>query len=274
VSLHTVADAFAQARADGVDRLDAQLMLSACMQQSRTWLIANGDATLPAAASNTFLSWLRRRATGEPLAYILGEKEFHGLLLKVNRHVLVPRPDTETLVDWALEAMRDASAPKVVDLGTGSGAIALAVKQSHPAAKVTATDASDEALAVARDNGQRLGLSVTWKLGSWWKPLAGQRFDIALSNPPYINEDDHHLAALVHEPRSALTAGADGLDDIRVIVSGAREHLVPGGWLMLEHGHDQASSVAGLLADAGFVDIASRRDLAGIERCTGARTPH
>jgi release factor glutamine methyltransferase len=188
--------------------------------------------------------------------------------------VLVPRPDTETLVDWALEAMRDASAPKVVDLGTGSGAIALAVKQSHPAAEVTATDASDEALAVARDNGQRLGLSVTWKLGSWWKPLAGQRFDIALSNPPYINEDDHHLAALVHEPRSALTAGADGLDDIRVIVSGAREHLVPGGWLMLEHGHDQARSVAGLLADAGFVHIASRRDLAGIERCTGARAPH
>lgn len=274
MSLHTIADAFAQARADGVDRLDAQLMLSACMQQSRTWLIANADAPLPVATSNIFLSWLRRRAMGEPLAYILGEKEFHGLMLKVDRRVLVPRPDTETLVDWALEAMQEAAAPKVLDLGTGSGAIALAIKQSHPAAEVTATDASDAALTVARDNGQRLGLAIRWQLGSWWTPLAGQRFDIALSNPPYINDGDHHLAALTHEPRSALTAGEDGLDDIRVIVSGARDHLMPGGWLMLEHGHDQARRVAGLLADAGFVDIASRRDLAGIERCTGGRAPH
>lgn len=274
MSLHTIADAFAQARADGVDRLDAQLMLGACMQQSRTWLIANADAPLPVAASNTFLSWLRRRAAGEPLAYILGEKEFHGLMLKVDRNVLVPRPDTETLVDWAVEAMQAFASPQVVDLGTGSGAIALAVKHSHMASQVTATDASEAALRVASGNGQRLGLAVSWLHGSWWAPLAGRRFDIALSNPPYIHEGDHHLAALQHEPRSALTAGADGLDDIRLIVSGAREHLLPGGWLMLEHGHDQARAVTGLLADAGFVDIASRRDLAGIERCTGARAPH
>lgn len=274
MSLHTVADALAQARADGVDRLDAQLMLGACLQQSRTWLIAHAQAPLPAAARDTFVEWLRRRMAGEPLAYILGEKEFHGLMLKVDRHVLVPRPDTETLVNWALQAMREFDSPKVVDLGTGSGAIALAVKQSNPAAQVTATDASEAALQVARNNGQRLGLSVSWLLGDWWSPVAGHRFDIALSNPPYIAEDDHHLAALAHEPRSALTAGVDGLDDIRLIIQGARKHLVPGGWLLLEHGHDQAARVAGLLADAGFVDVASHQDLAGIGRCTGARSPH
>lgn len=275
MSVHTIGDALAQAREAGVDRLDAQLLLAACTQRPRTWLIANADAPIPVAATNTFLSWLRRRAQGEPLAYILGEKEFHGLVLKVDANVLVPRPDTETLVDWALETLRAMNpAAKVVDLGTGSGAIALAVKHAMPSAELTAVDESPAALKLAEVNGQRLGLPVIWRLGHWWAQLAGQRFDMALSNPPYVVEDDPHLAALTHEPRTALTAGADGLADIREIVAGARAHLVPEGWLMLEHGHDQAASVAALLRDAGFTHVCSRCDLAGIERCTGGRAPH
>jgi release factor glutamine methyltransferase len=217
---------------------------------------------------------LRRRAQGEPLAYLFGEKEFHGLLLKVDANVLVPRPDTETLVDWALEVMQGARpATRVVDLGTGSGAIALAIKHAMSGVDVVAVDESEGALNVARGNGQRLSLRVDWKLGHWWQPLAGQRFDIALSNPPYVAEGDVHLAALSHEPRSALTAGADGLDDIRLIVESALAHLAPGGWLMLEHGHDQAALVRDLLQAAGFRAVQSRRDLAGIERCTGGRAP-
>jgi release factor glutamine methyltransferase len=274
VSVQTIADAFTAAREAGVERLDAQLMLSACLLQPRAWLIAHADAPLPVAAANTFLSWLRRRAQGEPLAYILGEKEFHGLMLKVDANVLVPRPDTETLVDWALELIHDASsAPRVADLGTGSGAIALAIKQAVANAEVVAVDESEAALGVARANGERLGLVVDWRLGHWWQPLAGARFDFVLSNPPYVADRDEHLVALSHEPRTALTAGIDGLDDIRVIVSGAMAHLAPGGWLILEHGHDQAIRVAELLAQAGFASVQSRRDLAGIERCTGGQAP-
>ena len=272
--MHTIGDAFAAARDAGVERLDAQLLLSACTQRPRAWLIAHADAPLPVAAANTFLSWLRRRAQGEPLAYIFGEKEFHGLLLKVDANVLVPRPDTETLVDWALEIIQAGNpSARVADLGTGSGAIALAIKHAARGVDIVAVDESEAALGVARENGQRLALSVDWKLGHWWQPLGGLRFDIALSNPPYVADGDEHLAALSHEPRSALTAGADGLDDIRVIVSGALEHLAPGGWLMLEHGHDQATRVGDLLDRAGFASVQSRRDLAGIERCTGGRAP-
>jgi len=270
----TIGDAFTAAREAGVERLDAQLLLAACTQRPRAWLIAHADAPLAVESTNTFLAWLRRRAQGEPLAYIFGEKEFHGLLLKVDANVLVPRPDTETLVDWALEVIRAGDpATRVVDLGTGSGAIALAIKHAVASADVAAVDESSGALDVARANGQRLALSVDWKLGHWWQPLGAQRFDIAVSNPPYVADADEHLAALSHEPRSALTAGADGLDDIRDIVSGALHHLAPGGWLMLEHGHDQAARVRELLDRAGFAGVQSRRDLAGIERCTGGRAP-
>lgn len=272
--MYTIGDAFTAAREAGVDRLDAQLLLSGCTQRTRAWLIAHADEPLRVEAANTFLSWLRRRAQGEPLAYIFGEKEFHGLLLKVDANVLVPRPDTETLVDWAIEVMRAGNpAPRVVDLGTGSGAIALAIKHAESRADVVAVDESEAALGVARANGQRLGLPVNWILGHWWQPLAGLRFDIAVSNPPYVAEGDEHLAALTHEPRSALTAGTDGLDDIRLIIDGAIDHLAPGAWLMLEHGHDQAGRVGGLLEQAGFASVQSRRDLAGIERCTGGRAP-
>jgi release factor glutamine methyltransferase len=270
----TIAEALAQARSLGVDRLDAQLLLAACTQRSRAWLIAHDDTALAPPQTDTCLAWLRRRAAGEPVAYILGEKEFHGLMLTVNASVLVPRPDTETLVDWAIELLRGRPTPsQVVDLGTGSGAIALAIKHAMPQSRVTALDESAAALDVARANGEKLGLDVVWKLGHWWDAVGQQRFDLAVSNPPYIAEGDEHLDALGHEPLSALTAGLDGLDDIRRIVADATQHLHPGGWLLLEHGHDQAGAVADLLASAGFVAVQSRTDLAGIARCTGARTP-
>lgn len=274
MSVLTVVEALSRARAAGVDRLDAHLLLAACMHRSRAWLIANDDAVLSDDLMQTFVTWLGRRASGEPLAYVLGEKEFHGLTLSVNSDVLVPRADTETLVDWALELLGDGRADsEVIDLGTGSGAIALAIKNAMPQARVTGVDKSNAALNVAKANGQRLELDVNWRSGHWWGGAGTQCFDLAVSNPPYIAEGDGHLASLSHEPRSALTAGADGLDDIRVIVTGAMKHLKPGAWLLLEHGHDQAEAVGSLLAAVGFNAVLSRKDLAGITRCTGARAP-
>ena len=273
--INDVAQALVRARACGVDRLDAQLLLAAVLDQPRTWLIAHGDAALSPEQSQRFEQGLQRRASGEPLAYVLGQKAFHGLSLQVNANVLVPRPDTETLVDWALAllaATPDTDAPaRVVDLGTGSGPIALSIKHAAPGAQVTATDASAAALAVAASNGERLGLPVEWLLGDWWAPLAGRQFHLAVSNPPYIAEGDAHLAALTHEPVAALTAGIDGLADIRRIVARAPFHLSAGGWLLLEHGHDQAAAVHELLRAAGFGEVQSRNDLAGITRCAAGR---
>lgn len=273
----TVAQALAAAQSAGLERLDAQLLLGHLLGQPRSWLIAHDGDALPPAQADAYAALCTRRAGGEPFAYLVGEREFHGLSLQVSPAVLVPRPDTEVLVDWALELMgREMAgrpAPEVVDLGTGSGAIALAVKHRHPAARVGAVDLSEAALAVARGNAQRLGLAVDFRAGSWWQPLAGQRFDLVLSNPPYIAGGDPHLAALAHEPALALTPGGDGLDAIRQIVAGAPAHLVPGGWLLLEHGYDQAETVAALLRTAGFDGVATRRDLAGQPRCTGGRWP-
>ena len=269
----SVREALATARASGVDGLDAQLLLATCVEQSRSWLIAHDEALLTPAHSDRFRSWLARRAAGEPLAYLFGEKEFHGLVLQVDARVLVPRPDTETLVDWALEllATRPDSAPRVVDLGTGSGAIALALKHAQPGAAVTALDASGGALEVARANAAALRLDVRLVSGNWWSAVQGERFDIAVSNPPYIALHDPHLTALAHEPAIALTAGIDGLDALRHIIDHAAAHLRPGGWLLLEHGHDQGESVRGLLLQHGFARVEARRDLAGHWRCTGAQ---
>ena len=215
---------------------------------------------------------MRRRA-GEPVAYLLGEKEFHGLRLHVDARVLVPRPDTEVLVDWAIELLRGELAavvrPAVVDLGTGSGAIALAVKQACPGAAVVASDASADALAVARANASGLGLAIECIDGAWWLPLAGRRFHLALSNPPYIAAHDHHLGALRAEPLCALTPGATGLEALQEIVAGATDHLEPGGWLLLEHGFDQAAAARALLNTAGFTRVETRRDLGGQARCSG-----
>ena len=273
--LPTVAQAMHEARTLGIDRLDAQMVLGWILGRTRSWLVAHDDAALDRAQADAVRSAFARRAAGEPLAYVIGRKEFHGLTLQVDRDVLVPRPDTEVLVDWALELLAGPLAvrlrPRVVDLGTGSGAIALAVKQAHPAAAVVATDASAAALGVAGANAARLGLELAFASGSWWAALPGERFDLVLGNPPYIAEGDPHLPALRHEPISALTSGGDGLDALREIIAGAGEHLEPGGWLLLEHGHDQAESVHGLLELHGFAEIATRRDLGGQPRCTGGR---
>lgn len=277
-ALPSVQEALAQAATAGVERLDAQRLLQHLLQQGRAWLLAHGDAALTAPQAVAWQTLLARRAAGEPLAYLTGEREFHGLPLQVSPAVLVPRPDTETLVDWALELLAGPLAaepqPAVADLGTGSGAIALAVKHRCPRARVFASDASAAALAVAQDNGQRLGIAVDWHLGHWWQPFTGQTLRLALSNPPYIAAGDPHLPALHHEPLSALVPpGGDGLASLREIVSGAPRHLASGGWLLLEHGHDQADAVSALLHDAGFTAVQHRQDLGGHRRCTGGRQP-
>lgn len=266
----TVAEALQQARAAGLDRLDAQLIVCTVLGVSRSWVLAHDADPLPAEHLPRLLDWLRRRAAGEPFAYLQGEKEFFGLLLRVTPDTLIPRPDTETLVHWALELLPTDQLRRVADLGTGSGAIALAIANQRPQAQVTAVDFSAGALAVALGNAERLGLSnVQGRQGSWFEPLAGQRFELIASNPPYIAEGDHHLAALHHEPRTALTAGPDGLDDLRQITRQAPAHLAPGGWLLLEHGHDQAPQVQQLLLAAGFTEVNTRLDLGGQPRCTG-----
>ena len=266
----TVAQALTHARALGVDRLDAQLIVAHQLGQSRSWVIAHDDAALGPLQGDALQAAFERRAAGEPLAYVLGEKEFHGLLLKVDASVLVPRPDTEVLVDWALELLADKVAPRVVDLGTGSGAIALAVKHGCPTAGVLATDISQAALDIARANAQRLALDTAFAQGAWWAALPGQRFDLILSNPPYIAGGDPHLPALRHEPALALTPGGDGLGALREIIEGAASHMAPGAWLLLEHGCNQAEAVQAALRSQGFEGIATRRDLGGQPRCTGA----
>lgn len=272
----TLAQLLDEARGLGLDRFDAQALAEHVLRRPRAWLIAHADEPLPAAAAGPLRSLLRRRADGEPVAYLTGWRGFHGLELQVSPAVLDPRPDTETLVDWALELLAGEwsgiATPQVADLGTGSGAIALAVAEACPRAAVRAVDASPEALDVARANGARLGLPVQWLQGSWWQPLTPPLLHLALSNPPYLGADDPHLPALRHEPRAALVpAAGDALADLRALITGAPAHLVPGGWLLLEHGFEQADAVASLLAGAGFSAIDHRRDLAGHRRCTGGR---
>ncbi len=266
--------AMAQARARGLDRLDAQWLLGHVLRRPRSWLIAHEDAKLDANQAHGYAELCQRRADGEPLAYLVGEWEFHGLVFGVTPDVLIPRPDTEILVDWALELLlqRGQSEPRVLDLGTGSGAIALAVAHRHPSARVTATDLSDAALAVAQNNAERLGLTLNWHRGNWWRALpAHQDFDLVLSNPPYIAAGDPHLPALHNEPLLALTPGGDGLDALREIIAGAVARLAKDGWLLLEHGWDQAEAVTQLLQNAGLAQIATRLDIEGRPRCTGGR---
>jgi release factor glutamine methyltransferase len=253
----------------GLERLDAQLLLLHALGRpgtDRAWLAAHGSDALAPDATNALQSAATRRITGEPLAYITGHKEFFGLDLQVDARVLVPRPDTETLVEWALELL--PAHAEVMDLGTGSGAIALALKHTRPDLHLTAVDLSQEALAVASANAQRLQLDVSFRQGHW---LAGEKglLDAIVANPPYIAEQDPHLAALAHEPTMALTSGEDGLVDIEAIIVQSASRLKAGGWVLLEHGYDQASAVQGLLTSAGFTRVQSRQDLAGLTRCTG-----
>jgi release factor glutamine methyltransferase len=272
----TVGQAAAWAQTLGLPRIDAQVLLLHALGRAphdRAWLLAHSDDALDECAQSTFENHTQRRLNTEPVAYITGQKEFFGLTLHVDPRVLDPRADTETLVEWALSCLADVSTPAVVDLGTGSGAIALALKHARPDAAVSAVDASADALAVASTNAERLGLPVTFHHGSWLTPLNGQAFDAIVSNPPYVACDDEHLAALKHEPLSALASGKDGLDDIRTLVREAPQHLKPNGWLLLEHGYDQAHAVQTLLGNHGFVNVQSRPDLAGILRCTGGQWP-
>ncbi|MEP6825252.1 MAG: peptide chain release factor N(5)-glutamine methyltransferase [Ramlibacter sp.] len=268
---NTVAHALQQPLARALDRLDAQLLLLHALGRAgteRSWLLAHDADALSPAQEAAYLALCARRAAGEPVAYLVGEKEFFGLMLHVDRRVLVPRPDTETLVEWALEVMAGRAQPAVIDLGTGSGAIALALQHSRPDARIEAVDASADALAVASANARRLALSVVFRQ-AFWLEGAVQRYDLIVSNPPYVASGDAHLAALAHEPLQALAAGPDGLADLRAIVAQAPACLAPGGWLLLEHGWDQAGAVRALLQGAGFTGVASRRDLAGTERCSG-----
>jgi release factor glutamine methyltransferase len=271
----TCAQAIAAACSLGLDRLDTQLLLLHVLGKpsgERAWLIAHDRDPLPPEASERFRLLSQRRASGEPLAYIVGQQEFFGLPLAVDARVLIPRPDTETLVSWALDVLPAGSA-KVLDLGTGSGAIALAIKHAHPAADVSAIDASADAVAVARSNAAALGLDVSIEISRWFEQVKG-RFDVIVSNPPYVRDGDPHLTALGHEPIQALTAGADGLSDLRQIIAAAPAHLQAGGWLLLEHGYDQAEAVRQLLGERGFESVSSRDDLAGIQRCSGGRWQH
>ena len=278
----TCAQALAAARSAGLERIDAQLLLLHALGKSadqRAWLLAHDTDELTQSVAEAFGLLVERRAGGEPLAYIVGGKAFFGLMLQVDARVLIPRPDTETLVQWSLDLLLTPAMPpdlEIVDLGTGSGAIALAIahtlQAAHRSARVLAVDASAGALDVARENARFLGLDVEF-VESCWLEKVNARFHLIASNPPYVASADPHLAALAHEPLQALTAGADGLDDIRRIIEQAPAHLLPGGWLLLEHGYDQAGRVRELLAQRGFESVRSRPDLAGIERCSGGRWP-
>lgn len=271
----TLGAALRLAQAKGLDRLDTQLLLLHALGQDahdRAWLIAHDADALSTVAESRLVALVARRAAGEPLAYIIGRREFFGLDLEVNPNVLIPRPDTEILVQWALEHLPTAAdqALRVLDLGTGSGAIALALKAQRPHVQVHGLDLSQAALAVAQVNATRLGLEIRLSQSNW---LEGnhQRYHLIVANPPYVADADPHLSDLAHEPLQALTAGSDGLQDLRTIIASAPGHLCPGGSLLLEHGYDQAAAVRELLSANGFCDIASRRDLAGIERCSGGR---
>jgi release factor glutamine methyltransferase len=288
--LGTVQEALLRAQKHGIAKVDARILLLHILGKNTSdtaWLLSNDNNPINTKQADAYGEVCARRRAGEPVAYVVGHKEFYGLRLVVDKRVLDPRADTETLVEWALEllpestAVRAGSNPvrtepvevplRILDLGTGSGAIALAIQSKRPCAQVHATDASADALELARTNATALKLPVQFHQGSWLDAVKGQQFDLIVSNPPYIAAADPHLAALTHEPLQALASGADGLEDIRHIIAQAPTHLHTGGWLLLEHGYDQAAPVRELLEKQGFSSIWSKADLAGIERCSGGQ---
>lgn len=266
----TVAAALAAARAK-LPAAEARLLLGHVLQRPAAWLIAHDDEVIDEDAMLGFASLVARRAGGEPVAYLVGYREFFGRDFAVSPAVLIPRPETELLVDIALEKLGAGNTAGILDLGTGSGGIAVTLALEMPHAQVTAVDASAAALAMARRNAERHGAAVRLLQSDWYAALDGERFDLIVANPPYIAECDPHLAAgdLRHEPPAALSSGADGLASIRRIVSDAPAHLTSGGQLWLEHGYDQAEAVRALLTAAGLADIEQHRDLAGTVRVSG-----
>ena len=260
----TIAEAL---RSGGLEPREARLLLAAATGFSEAAVLAFPERALPAEAEARFADFTARRRAGEPVAYILGRQEFYGLPLAVNPAVLIPRPETELLVELALG--RDFSS--CADLGTGSGALALALKHQRPRARVVGVEASAAALEVAKRNGIALGLEMEWRHGRWFAPLHGERFDLIVSNPPYVAAGDPHLAELRFEPASALVSGADGLDAIREIVAAAPPHLADGGWLLVEHGIGQDEAVRKLLQQARLEEVQTWPDLAGIPRVSGAK---
>jgi release factor glutamine methyltransferase len=258
-----------------IERRDAEILLGAAWNLSRGALLARAGEPVPDDVAARFTAWCARRAAGEPVAYLLGRREFWSMEFEVNVAVLVPRPETELLVERVLELVT-ADEAQVADLGTGSGAIAIALAHEKPRWRVVGTDVSDEALRVARRNGTRLVADrVEWRTGDWYQALESRRFDALASNPPYIEENDPVLAGdgLRHEPRGALTPGGDGLAALTTLINGSPEHLEPGGWLLLEHGATQGATLRGALVARGFTHVTSHRDLAGHERVTEGQWP-
>ena len=260
--------------ASGLVPFEAKLLLAHVLGRDRAWLAAHADEAVTAEQAKTFDALARRLRDGEPVAYLIGRREFYGLDLAITPDVLIPRPETELLVDLALARLPADREARVLDLGTGSGAVALAIAAARRTARVVGTDISAAALALAAQNAARLGIgNVSFRASDWFATLGSERFDLIAGNPPYVAAGDPHLneGDLRHEPPKALTPGADGLNAIRAIVAAAPAHLVSGGWLLLEHGHDQADTVGELFRDAGFADVGAARDLAGILRVSYGR---
>jgi release factor glutamine methyltransferase len=267
----TVAEAL---RGAGIEAREARLLLAAAARLPEARIAAHPERPLEAAVRARFEDWAARRRAGEPIAYLTGRREFYGLSLAVTPAVLIPRHESELLVERALAVLPTQGRCRVLDLGTGSGALALAIKHARPNAQLVGGDASLAALEVARGNATHLGLAVDWRHGAWFAAVAGERFDLIVSNPPYVAQGDPHLAQgdLRFEPREALVAGADGLDAIRHIACGLHAQLLPGGWVFLEHGFAQAEAVVGCLNAAGLLEVETWRDLAGHARVSGGRT--
>lgn len=256
----------------GLPRSEARALLASVLGAARETLLAHPERAVDDADVAAFAVLAARRRSGEPLAYLLGEREFYGRRFAVNPSVLVPRPETELAVDVALTALADVQCPRIADLGTGSGCIAITLALERPDARVIATDTSIAALRVARRNARMHGATnVEFVQGSWFDPLSAEPCALIVSNPPYVALDDPHLADLTHEPAVALTGGSDGLDHLRTLAAGARRHLIPGGHLVLEHGYQQGADVRRLLAATGWSAIEPRADAAGHPRVTVAR---
>jgi len=260
----------------GTARLDAEVLMQKCLDRNRAWLLAHGEHVLTDADATAFRDLVARRNRGEPVAYLTGVREFWSLPLHVDASVLIPRPETELVVERALETLPADRKGRILDLGTGSGAIALALATERPLCTIVATDRSARALEIARNNAISLGCDrVEFRLGEWFAPVTGEQFDVIVCNPPYVADDDPHLARgdVAHEPGTALRSGPDGTRDLAAVIGSAPAHLATEGWLIVEHGPHQADFVAQTMQTAGFTDITCYRDLAGLPRVSEGRIP-